>query len=380
MSSSPAGWQSDPRGRHEYRYWDGTQWTEHVANQGVASTDPVDASDQTALQPSPHTGSVAGVPETGASTPVTGATQVAGSPTSRPATYEPAAGAGATPGGYMGGSAGPGAAAQRPQPAAAQRPQPAAHPGTTPGGYTGGASTTQARSAAQQAMHSKSPELATILSVVAPGSGHFYLGTSKVPLAAGLLVATVIAAVLAYLSFVLFLVGFAIWAAAAAFALTDLRGGVKGLENTTLPENIVAILTIAGGALLILSLLLPWYHVKVSSGGIDFSDNGSGFEVLEIIDIVLLAIGVIAVVAGGAALGMFSSGGLPKALPMAVAVGGAVATVLVLFRMFVDGAPTGGGGIGADFTVGRAPGILLALDAALVLLIANAAVLRSAGR
>lgn len=372
MSSSPAGWQSDPRGRHEYRYWDGTQWTDHVANQGVASTDPVDASDQTALQPTPHTGSVAGVPETGASTPATGATQVAGSPTSRPATYEPAAGAGATPGGYMGGSARPGPAAQR--------PQPAAHPGTTPGGYTGGASTTQARSAAQQAMHSKSPELASILSVVAPGSGHFYLGTSKVPLAAGLLVATVVAAVLAYMSFVLFLVGFAIWAAAAAFALTDLRGSVKGLENTTLPPNIAAILIIAGGALLIVALFLPWYHFKASTGRLDFSDNFSGFEVLEIIDIVLLAIGVIAVVAGGAALGMFSSGGLPKALPMAVAVGGAVATVLVLFRMFVDGAPTGGGANGADFTVGRAPGILLALDAALVLLIANAAVLRSAGR
>ena len=28
----PAGWQPDPRGRHEYRYWDGTQWTDHTAD------------------------------------------------------------------------------------------------------------------------------------------------------------------------------------------------------------------------------------------------------------------------------------------------------------------------------------------------------------
>ena len=39
--SSPAGWYPDPRRRHEVRYWNGTEWTDHVANRGVASTDPV---------------------------------------------------------------------------------------------------------------------------------------------------------------------------------------------------------------------------------------------------------------------------------------------------------------------------------------------------
>lgn len=29
----------DPSGRHEYRYWDGDHWTEHVSDHGVASTD-----------------------------------------------------------------------------------------------------------------------------------------------------------------------------------------------------------------------------------------------------------------------------------------------------------------------------------------------------
>ncbi|HEX2274102.1 MAG TPA: phospholipid scramblase-related protein [Acidimicrobiales bacterium] len=33
-------WYPDPYGRHEHRYFDGTQWTEHVASHGRQSTDP----------------------------------------------------------------------------------------------------------------------------------------------------------------------------------------------------------------------------------------------------------------------------------------------------------------------------------------------------
>ena len=36
-----AGWLPDPRGRHEFRYWDGSQWTDHVADSGLAGVDPV---------------------------------------------------------------------------------------------------------------------------------------------------------------------------------------------------------------------------------------------------------------------------------------------------------------------------------------------------
>jgi len=36
-----AGWLPDPRGRHEFRYWDGSNWTEHVADSGLAGVDPV---------------------------------------------------------------------------------------------------------------------------------------------------------------------------------------------------------------------------------------------------------------------------------------------------------------------------------------------------
>jgi Protein of unknown function (DUF2510) len=38
--TTPAGWYPDPSDRYELRYWDGTQWTEHVARQGQQFTDP----------------------------------------------------------------------------------------------------------------------------------------------------------------------------------------------------------------------------------------------------------------------------------------------------------------------------------------------------
>jgi hypothetical protein len=40
-------WYADPTGRHQYRYWDGSVWTEHVADSGQTSSDPVDAAPAT---------------------------------------------------------------------------------------------------------------------------------------------------------------------------------------------------------------------------------------------------------------------------------------------------------------------------------------------
>ena len=37
----PAGWQSDPTGRHEFRYWDGSGWTAAVSDTGQVTTDPL---------------------------------------------------------------------------------------------------------------------------------------------------------------------------------------------------------------------------------------------------------------------------------------------------------------------------------------------------
>lgn len=49
MNAAAAGWFPDPAGRHEHRWWDGTQWTEYVGDQGRSSTDPLSA-------PTPATG------------------------------------------------------------------------------------------------------------------------------------------------------------------------------------------------------------------------------------------------------------------------------------------------------------------------------------
>ena len=42
MDGHPAEWAADPTGRHEYRYWDGTTWTNHVSDAGAPGTDPPD--------------------------------------------------------------------------------------------------------------------------------------------------------------------------------------------------------------------------------------------------------------------------------------------------------------------------------------------------
>jgi hypothetical protein len=36
---APAGWHPDPTGRHQHRWFDGSAWTNHVSDGGVASTD-----------------------------------------------------------------------------------------------------------------------------------------------------------------------------------------------------------------------------------------------------------------------------------------------------------------------------------------------------
>jgi len=41
-SARPSQWHPDPSGRHQHRLWDGTQWSDQVADDGVISTDAVD--------------------------------------------------------------------------------------------------------------------------------------------------------------------------------------------------------------------------------------------------------------------------------------------------------------------------------------------------
>lgn len=41
--SSPANWYPDPTSRHQLRYWNGVNWTDHVSDGGQQSIDPVHA-------------------------------------------------------------------------------------------------------------------------------------------------------------------------------------------------------------------------------------------------------------------------------------------------------------------------------------------------
>jgi hypothetical protein len=38
----PPQWAEDPSGRHQFRWWSGRIWTEHVADDGEAAIDPLD--------------------------------------------------------------------------------------------------------------------------------------------------------------------------------------------------------------------------------------------------------------------------------------------------------------------------------------------------
>ena len=40
VPSVPADWYEDPAGRYEFRYWDGSKWTENVSRAGVMYKDP----------------------------------------------------------------------------------------------------------------------------------------------------------------------------------------------------------------------------------------------------------------------------------------------------------------------------------------------------
>ena len=38
---SVSSWEPDPTGRHQYRWWDGEEWTDQVADDGIQSVDPI---------------------------------------------------------------------------------------------------------------------------------------------------------------------------------------------------------------------------------------------------------------------------------------------------------------------------------------------------
>jgi hypothetical protein len=53
VSEQTGSWQPDPFGRHQYRYWNGSEWTDQVANDGVTAVDPPVADLAPAVAPDP---------------------------------------------------------------------------------------------------------------------------------------------------------------------------------------------------------------------------------------------------------------------------------------------------------------------------------------
>ena len=334
MSDIPAGWQPDPRGRHEYRYWDGSQWTDHVSDKGEVSSDPVaDASraQRFARRPPRRRSSRRGDGRAGPSRRPARA-EPARSPSPSPAT-EPEPAAVTEPGPV---AAGPEPAAARGKLRPSRRNDRAVRPHHRRQGGRAGRAALQGRRPGDDPQRHRSR-----LRPLLHGRGQRRADRR------GLLAATLVAVVLSYFSFVLFLVGFVIWAGAAVFALKDLRGGPQSVTTVSLKPNVVGLLLIVAGALLIISLFLPYYHLKFSVNVPGFSGsesgNGSGWEAFGIIDVVLLLVGLASIAAGAASLGLgpVTAAEMPRQLPMIVAVGGAIAVVLLLFRMFLDPVDTG---------------------------------------
>ncbi|HYO45672.1 MAG TPA: DUF2510 domain-containing protein [Gemmatimonadota bacterium] len=49
-----AGWHPDPSGGFDYRYWDGSRWTEHVSKAGTQTVDQGEAVLPAVLAQAPH--------------------------------------------------------------------------------------------------------------------------------------------------------------------------------------------------------------------------------------------------------------------------------------------------------------------------------------
>lgn len=71
-----ASWRPDPAGRHQYRYWDGSGWTDQVSDDGIISTDPYDGAVSGASGPATFASSAASAPGASGPAPSAGSNRV----------------------------------------------------------------------------------------------------------------------------------------------------------------------------------------------------------------------------------------------------------------------------------------------------------------
>ena len=120
----------------------------------------------------------------------------------------------------------------------------------------------------------------------------------------------------------------------------------------------------ASGLALIIFLFLPWYGAEAEIAGFSQSENANAWEAMGLIDILLFLAGLVAIAVALAR----ASGAMPANLPAPpgtiVAIAGAIALILVLFRL-ID-IPTGDIPEGSEDLVdfSRKIGVFLSLIAA----------------
>ena len=113
-----------------------------------------------------------------------------------------------------------------------------------------------------------------------------------------------------------------------------------------------------GGLLLFLFMFIDWYGVDVDIAGFEASGGFNAWQAFSLIDILLfLAAAVAIAITVARALGALPA--LPMPAGQIVAIAGAVAVVLILFRLIVT--PDAGGD---EFDVTRKIGIFLGLISA----------------
>ena len=123
---------------------------------------------------------------------------------------------------------------------------------------------------------------------------------------------------------------------------------------------------VSGGVLILFMLILDWWGYDVGEGSFSASAGASAFQWLSFLDIVLLLIGLLAVglmVARQAG----SMPELPQPPGLIVAAAGALAVLIILFRILVPGdGPASDlvGLAGADIESTRKIGAFLGLIAA----------------
>ena len=123
---------------------------------------------------------------------------------------------------------------------------------------------------------------------------------------------------------------------------------------------------VSGALLIIFMFILDWWGYDVGSGGFSASANASAFQWLSFLDIVLFFIGVLAIAATVAR----ATGNMPSDLPqppgLIVAAAGALAVVIILFRILIPGdGPAGDlGGLADSIDSTRKIGAFFGLIAA----------------